>query len=157
MADLDPIRNNDPSGRWSRHSKTLALWVLIVLMAILAVQFVRGQENPSADFTYTEFRQQLAANNIHKVTVVDERKILGELRAPVSRNGHDMVQFQTTLPGSLSPDLEEKLLTQGVVVEGKRDEAGWGTIILNVAPWLLFLGFWIWVFRSMQSGGNRAF
>src|SRR6185295_12122312 len=112
MADLDPIRN-DPSGRWGRHSKTLALWVLIVLMAILAVQFVRGQENPSADFTYTEFRQQLSSNNVHKVTVVDQRKILGELRAPVSRNGHETAQFQTTLPGDLSPDLEEKLLAQG--------------------------------------------
>src|SRR5262245_57987129 len=112
MADLEPIRGNDPSGRWSRHSKTLALWVLIVLMSILAVQFVRGQENPSVDFTYTEFRQQLASNNIHKVTVVDQKKLVGELRAPVARGGQEMTNFETTLPGEMSPELEEKLLGQ---------------------------------------------
>ena len=105
MADLDPNRN-DPAGRWSRHSKTLALWVLIVLMSVLAVNFVRDQENPAADFTYTEFRQQLDANNVHKVTVVEQRRVLGELRSPVARNGQDMVAFETTLPGELSADLE---------------------------------------------------
>jgi cell division protease FtsH len=157
MADLEPIRNNDPSGRWSRHSKTLALWVLIVLMSILAVQFVRGQENPSAAFTYTEFRQQLASNNVHKVTVVDQRRIEGELRAPVVRGGQEMTSFETTLPGELSADLEQRLLDAGVVVEGKREEAGWGTILLGALPWLLFIAFWIWIFRTMQSGGNRAF
>jgi cell division protease FtsH len=157
MADLEPVRNNDPSGRWSRHSKTLALWVLIVLMSILAVQFVRGQENPSAAFTYTEFRQQLGSNNIHKVTVVDQRRVEGELRAPVVRNGQEMTNFETTLPGELTQELEEKLLAQGVIVEGKREEAGWGTILLGALPWLLFIAFWIWIFRTMQSGGNRAF
>ena len=156
MADLDPIKT-DPAGPWSRHSKTLALWVLIVLISILAVQFMSGQEESAADFTYTEFRQELDANNVHKVTVIDQRRIKGELRAAVSRNGQELVSFQTTLPGDLSPALEEKLLSQGVVVEGERDEAGWGTILLGALPWLFFLAFWIWIFRTMQSGGNRAF
>ena len=156
MADLDPPRT-DPSGPWSRNSKTLALWVLIVLMSVLAVQFVRGQEEGATDFTYTEFRQQLDADNIHKVTVIDQRRVVGELRAPVTRDGQDRVSFQTALPGDLSPALEEKMLSQGVVVEAKRDEAGWGTILLGALPWLLFIAFWIWIFRTMQSGGNRAF
>ena len=157
MADLDPLRN-DPSGRWSRHSKTLALWVIVVLMSILAVQFVRGdREEPAAEFTYTEFRQQLEADNIHQVTVIDQRRVTGELRAPVARNGQEMVGFETTLPGQLSPELEELMLAQGVVVEGKREEVGWGTILLGALPWLLFIAFWIWIFRTMQSGGNRAF
>ena len=156
MADLDPIKT-DPAGPWFRHSKTLALWVLIVLISILAVQFMSGQEESAADFTYTEFRQELDANNVHKVTVIDQRRIKGELRAAVSRNGQELVSFQTTLPGDLSPALEEKLLSQGVVVEGERDEAGWGTILLGALPWLFFLAFWIWIFRTMQSGGNRAF
>ena len=156
MADLEPPRN-DLSGRWSRNSKTLALWVLIVLMSVLAVQFMRVQEEGATDFTYTEFRQQLDADNIHKVTIIDQLRMTGELRAPVSRDGQDRVSFQTALPGDLSPALEEKLLSQGVVVEGKRGEAGWGTILLGALPWLLFIAFWIWIFRTMQSGGNRAF
>ena len=156
MADLDPVRN-EPPGRWSRHSKTLALWVLIVLMSMLVVQFMRGQEDPAAAFTYTEFRQQLDADNVHKVTVIDQRRVVGELRAPVLRNNQEMVAFETTLPGELSPEIEERMLGQGVVVEGQREEVGWGQILLGALPWLLFIAFWIWIFRTMQSGGNRAF
>jgi cell division protease FtsH len=126
-------------------------------MSVLAVQFMRVQEEGATDFTYTEFRQQLDADNIHKVTIIDQLRMTGELRAPVSRDGQDRVSFQTALPGDLSPALEEKLLSQGVVVEGKRGEAGWGTILLGALPWLLFIAFWIWIFRTMQSGGNRAF
>jgi cell division protease FtsH len=32
-----------------------------------------------------------------------------------------------------------------------------GTVLLSFLPWLLFIAFWIWIFRTMQGGGNRAF
>ena len=49
------------------------------------------------------------------------------------------------------------MLAQGVVMEGKRDEASFWTVLVSFLPWLLFIAFWIWIFRTMQSGGNRAF
>src|SRR5262245_26022907 len=119
MADFGQKNDTPPS--WSGRSKTAALWVLIGLLSILAVQFIRGQEERAASFTYSEFRQQLDANNVAKVTVIDQRRMTGELRKAVSRGGQDMTAFQTTLPGDLTPQLEEKLLAQGVVMEGKRD------------------------------------
>ena len=58
MSEQGPQRS-DQDNRWARHSKTLALWFLIVLMSILAIQLVRGQDETRAEFTYTEFVQQL--------------------------------------------------------------------------------------------------
>ena len=155
MSERDPI-GNEP-GRWGRQSKNLALMVFLGIMVFLALQLVRGQEERAAAFTYTEFREQLENDNLHKVTVIEQRRMTGELRAPVMWQGQEMVTFETTLPGELSAELEEQLLAQGVVLEGKREEAGWGTILLGALPWLLFIAFWIWIFRTMQSGGNRAF
>jgi cell division protease FtsH len=119
--------------------------------------FVRRQEEPAADLTYTEFRQQLQRDNVETVTVIDQRRMTGELREPFTRNNQEMTRFETTLPGELTPELEELMLAQGVVMEGKREEAGVWTMLLGVLPWLLFIAFWIWIFRTMQSGGNRAF
>ena len=155
MADLGS-KPNDP-GRWRNYSRTGALWAIIMLMVLFVLNWMRAQEEPSTDLTYTEFREQLENDNIERVTVIDLRRVTGQLRSPVPRNNRQVVAFETTLPGELSPDLEDQMLAQGVVMEGKRDEAGWGTILLSALPWLLFIAFWIWIFRTMQSGGNRAF
>ena len=155
MAELKPTRNEPP--RWSKHSKTGALWVIMLLLSWGAWVTMRTQGERPATFTYTEFRQQLQADNVDKVTVIDQRRVEGELRTPVTRNNQELVAFKTTLPGELSAELEERMLAQGVVMEGKRDEANFWTVLVNFLPWLLFIAFWIWIFRTMQSGGNRAF
>ncbi len=155
MAELEPTRNEPP--RWSKHSKTGALWVIMLLLSWGAWVTMRTQGERPATFTYTEFRQQLQAENVDKVTVIDQRRVEGELRTPVTRNNQELVAFETTLPGELSTELEERMLAQGVVMEGKRDEANFWTVLVSFLPWLLFIAFWIWIFRTMQSGGNRAF
>ena len=33
---------------------------------------------------------------------------------------------------------------------------GWVSILVNASPFLLLIGFWIFMMRQMQSGGNKA-
>ncbi len=159
MPDLDPMKNDQrpDNNRWSRHSKTLALWVLIVLMSVFAVQFVRGQDQSSASLSYSEFLQQLEHDNINKVTVVEGHRVEGELKAPIAKGGQQVVNFKTILPGEISQDLVSRMYDQGVVIEGENEQTGLWTLLLGALPWILFIAFWIWIFRTMQSGGNRAF
>jgi len=42
-------------------------------------------------------------------------------------------------------------------IHGDREQTGLWQFLLTALPWLLFIAFWIWIFRTMQSGGNRAF
>src|SRR5687767_7293799 len=101
MSDQGP-QKSDPD-RWARHSKTLALWVFVVLMSIFAINFVRRQEQSQTEFTYTEFRNQLESGNVYRVTIFEGRRIEGELRSPVNRDGQDLVRFRTVLPGLIAP------------------------------------------------------
>ncbi|MBW3535613.1 MAG: AAA family ATPase, partial [Gemmatimonadetes bacterium] len=126
-------------------------------MSVFAVQFMRGQEETAAELTYTEVLQQLERDNIDRITVIDGRALEGELKAPVVREGREMVSFTATWPGEVDQALLDRMYQQGVVIEGEREETGWGTLLLSALPWLLFIAFWIWIFRTMQSGGNRAF
>jgi cell division protease FtsH len=157
MSDREPFRPDD--NRASRFSRTGAFWLLIVLMSVLAFQFMKGQDTAMAEFTYTQFRSQLQSGNIRKVTVFDGRRIEGDLIAPhVDQElNQEFQRFKTILPGLISDDLVTELESEGVEISGDFDNGGWSAILLGALPWLLFIAFWIWIFRTMQGGGNRAF
>ncbi len=157
MAEQDPLRPPDDSSKMTRVSRTGAFWLLLVLMAALLVQLMRGQEQAAIEFTYTEFRTQLDADNILEVTVVESRRIEGELRAPRMEEGREFQNFTTMLPGEITAELLADMEQHDVEVSGQLETRGWGTILVTMLPWILFIAFWIWIFRTMQGGGNRAF
>ncbi|MFC1661391.1 ATP-dependent zinc metalloprotease FtsH [Gemmatimonadota bacterium] len=158
MADRDPVQNGPGTNRFSRISRTASFWVLLVLMSIVAVQIFRGQEETVTELGYSDFKEQLDAGNINEVTVIDGRVVEGELRSPIIHQEQDnVVQFRTTLPADIPETLVILMEDQGVIINAEADQQGWGTFLLGALPWLLFLAFWIWIFRTMQSGGNKAF
>jgi cell division protease FtsH len=66
--------------------------------------------------------------------------------------------FTTTLPSFVDPGLEQFLITNGVEISAKPIQEGgnpWATIFFSFGPGLLFIGFYIWLFRraSQQGGG----
>ena len=137
-------------------SKNAAFLMMMALMLLLAIQFVRGQGEQLANFTYTQFREHLAQGRIDKVTIRD-RAIEGEMRQPMMVDGQEFVNFETRLPGDVTDGLLEELESSGVVIEAEQPETGIGTLLFTALPWLLFIAFWIWIFRTMRGGGNRAF
>jgi cell division protease FtsH len=127
----------------------------MVLMFVVALQLVRGPGETLAEFNYSEFGDQLSARNIHEVTFKG-RLIEGELRAPIAREGEELIRFSLTIP----PDTEgliQRLEDADVIINAEEPQAGWGTFLLGALPWLLFIAFWLWIFRTMQGGGNKAF
>ncbi|NJD20832.1 MAG: ATP-dependent zinc metalloprotease FtsH, partial [Gemmatimonadetes bacterium] len=84
-------------------------------------------------------------------------EVEGELRAPVQEEGQDLVRFTLTLPPGAEEGLAQRLREADVIVEAEASQPGWGTYLLGALPWLLFIAFWLWIFRTMQGGGNRAF
>ena len=157
MAEQDPYRTPDDGSKMTRVSRTGAFWLLLVLMAALLVQLMRGQEDAVIEFTYTEFRTQLDADNILDVTVVESKRIEGELRAPRIEEGSEFQNFVTMLPGEISDELLADLEQHDVEISGQLETWGWGTLLVQALPWVLFIAFWIWILRTFQGGGNRAF
>jgi cell division protease FtsH len=157
MSDRDPNSQGDPGNRVSKVSRTASFWILLLLLPLLAISIFNGQEEPAAQLNYTEFKQQLASGNIRTATVIDERKVEGDLRAPIQRDGQELARYTLVLPRAIpEADLQE-LESQGVEITGEFAEQAWWGVLLGILPWLLFIAFWIWIFRSMQGGGNRAF
>ncbi len=157
MAEREPSHNDPGNNRFSRMSRTASFWILLALLSIIAVQMFRGQQEASSEFSYSEFREQLEAANIDSVMVVEGKQVEGELRSPVLHNGQETNKFHTMLPGEISDALVSRMEEQGVIISAVPERPGWGTLLITALPWLLFIAFWIWIFRTMQSGGNKAF
>jgi cell division protease FtsH len=137
-------------------SKNAAFLMMVALMLLLGVQFFRGQGQPVAELDYTTFKMHLAQDRIDKVTFRD-RAVEGELREPIVIDGQEYTVFEMHLPGDVASDLLNELEARNVVIDAEQPDGGIGTMFITVLPWLLFIAFWIWIFRTMQGGGNRAF
>jgi len=66
--------------------------------------------------------------------------------------------FETALPSFVGPDLESFLIDHGVEISAKPiDESSWTTHLFGFLPALLFIGFYIWLFRrAAQQGGGMG-
>jgi cell division protease FtsH len=66
--------------------------------------------------------------------------------------------FTTTLPSFVDPGLEQFLIANGVEISATPIQEGgnpWATIFFSFGPGLLFIGFYIWLFRrAAQQGGG---
>ena len=151
----DPIKP-DPNQRLGRMSKNAALLAIMALVLLFLIQTVKSQEGAPARISYSDFLEHLEEGRIHKI-VFRDRAMEGEFRAPITIDGAEYVSFEARTPGDVGDALVEDLRAQGVVIDAEAPEAGWGTFLLTALPWLLFIAFWIWIFRTMQGGGNKAF
>jgi cell division protease FtsH len=151
----DPIKP-DPNQRMGRISKNAAFFALLALAAMFAVQSFQAQEAAPARITYSQFMEYLDQGVIHKV-IFRDRAVDGEFSTPMLINDEEFNEFESMTPGDVGEGLLTRLDAEGVIVDAEQPQAGWGTFLLTALPWLLFIAFWIWIFRTMQGGGNKAF
>ncbi len=157
MAEREPKRQDSSKNSWSRISRAASFWILLVLLPLLMLSFLRGEEDPRYEFTFTEFRAQLAEDNVHSVKVIEEVRIEGEFREAVLRDGEEYTHFETNLLGSISDGLIEEMQDRGVILRGEPEQTPWWTFLISALPWIILILFWFWIIRMMQGGGNKAF
>ncbi|MFO7587052.1 MAG: ATP-dependent metallopeptidase FtsH/Yme1/Tma family protein, partial [Gemmatimonadota bacterium] len=141
----------------NRFMRTASFWALIVLIPLAIFQVMDTSREVQKDLTYSEFRAQLEAENISRVTITEARKIEGTFRRPLQEGGADVDSFHTLLPTDASQELLDRLESAGVEVEAKESGANWVNYLISFLPWVLIIGLWFFFFRQMQAGGSRAF
>jgi cell division protease FtsH len=157
MADRDNGAPKPPS-RWGRATRTATFWAVIVLISILLVELNMSRAVPTAEINYTQFRQQLAAGNVTEVQFVGERELRGKSRTPLQAGrGATATQFTLLLPPDASQDLLKEMNAAKVTIAANEPDMDWGAGIIRVLPWLVLIGIWVFIFRQMQSSGNKAF
>jgi len=155
MTERIPPRPTGPN--WAGLSKNLALWLLVGLLALTLYNTMNRQKDPTQEFSYSAFLGQLQAGNVAQVTVYDAKRLEGDFRTPVLQDSRPAKGFIVQLPFADNQELLTKLENAGVTIEAKESRGGFTTFLVNFVPTLIIIALWIFLFRQMQSGGNRAF
>jgi cell division protease FtsH len=152
--DSPDKRQNNP-----KRAKTLVMWVLLIMLSMVFVQFFSRERSDELQINYTSFRQHLVNDNIRAVTISD-KTIVGELINGVSMrtsNGQDVTEntFKVSIPFE-DPDLVLEMEQRNVDITARPLTTHWLSQILGWFPYLIFIAFWIFIFRQMQGGGQKG-
>ena len=144
-------------GGFSRASRTLSLWVLAFLVPFVFFQMTAGRNEQSPSVDYSVYDAQLGADNISRVTIVGGTKINGEFKNRVLVEGREVRRFSVLLPVPNSDAELERLRAKQVAIKAEPPRVSMGTILLQMLPWIIIIGIWVFLLRQMQAGGNKAF
>jgi cell division protease FtsH len=123
--------------------------VVLICVAVLLFTVVKtGQSPKETQISFTEFLQKVEDKQVAEVTIT------GSEVHGVYQN--KQLGFSTFIPVNY-PTLYDLLRTNNVVTHFKSESSNsWLGILLNASPFIVLLGFWIFMMRQMQSGGNKA-
>ncbi len=148
-----------PGGRPFR---TLAFWMLVVLLSLVAYRMYQGNfmAPPRVDVSYTHFIRDVDSGNIANLQITD-RTVTGELKreSTVKVNGREVPfkAFKTNIvgDGSTLPDRVWKA-NPGAEIDVRAAGFNWFSVLLGWLPLVIVFGAWLFLLRQMQSGGSAA-
>src|SRR6202167_3600927 len=102
---------------------------------------------------YSNFLAKVDSGNVKDVTIY-----LSPNSAEVQGEYRDGGKFRgVTIANTAIPDVTKALQDKGVLYNYKEvKDANWVNLILNLSPFIVILGIWIFFMRQMQAGGNKA-
>ena len=129
--------------------KTAVFWVVIIMVVVLFWTVVHSTKSrPDAQLSYTQLMNDVNASKIKSVS------ISGNDLHGVYKD--DNQELHAVIP-NVHQNLDDAMLAKGVDIHyNKEAGGGWVSILINAIPFVLLLGFWIFMMRQMQSGGNKA-
>jgi cell division protease FtsH len=151
--------NQKPKGprNWGKFSKTLSFWVLITLLAGTLFTYTSGSRDSAPTISYTQYREQLANNNIATAKIQGGTAIIGEFRNKISINRRPVSKFTVRLPVANSEDEVKVLNEKNVQIVAEDRSPSFGSMFLMFLPYIIIFGIWILILRQMQAGGAKAF
>ncbi len=157
-------------------SRNYFMWGWLIIAAILvAFMFWNNDGKPAETDWNTVKSEMISRGEVAKIVVVNREvaeiyltKDATERYAKQEKyknipTGSDQFQFMFTI-GSVElfdAQLKEadEEFGQNISLDYRNDKGGWGSVLLNFLPWVILIGFWIFMMRNMSGmaggpGGN---
>lgn len=154
-----PRNDRQPPPDKSRKNRSILIWLVLFLFFLMAAQFLPRRGDNAVTVSYTQFQQFLEADNIEQVTIT-EKLITGTLRqnssTVVEGANQSLREFKVYIPFD-DPELVADLMAKNVMVTAEPEATNWVGYLIAALPWLLLIGFWIFILRQMQSGQRGMF
>jgi cell division protease FtsH len=125
-----------PPPRWRRW----LVWVGL-LVSLLLLLWPRVPQGAIADYSYTDLKQKLTANQVQSVEIGSDGHIEGTLK--------DGTRFQSSYPTNLQDDEFTKLLDEKhVQVKAVGPQSSWVGVLASFLPFVLLVAFFLYLGRG---------
>lgn len=131
--------------------KNVALYLLIIFVAISAIDFFSQQQQPKVqEMHYTDFMKQVEDGQVSKVVLV-ENVIKGTLS--------DGTEFKAVMPGFPyhEDNLVDKLQAKNIDIKAENppEPPWWSSLISSLLPIVLLAALWFFFMNQTQGGGGK--
>lgn len=132
----------------SQFSKKLVLYLLIIAIAVFAIDSLAGQNTNKAEMSYTGFVQQVQQKKVESVTITNDHGIKGKLK-----NGTEFVSYAPT-----DDTLIKTLTDNGVEITAAPPEqpSWWVSLLGSAIPIIILVVVFFFIMQQTQGGGGRV-
>ena len=132
-----------------KYVRTIAFWLLLVLLAIVAAQLFTNPAPTAKQLTYTQFYSELNKNGIATATVGDT-KVTGTLTGGTA--------FVAYIPSGAQAQVTADLNAKGVnvAVAPPSSAPWWSQLLTTLFPVLLVVVLIFFIMQQTQGGGGRV-
>jgi cell division protease FtsH len=139
----------------SRFFKSAAFPILIVVVLAFFAQKLISPGTPERNTSFADFEQQLADGQVKSAVVKTKDNTIQVERT-------DKTKYEIGWPQEYGSELIDDLTAarksnriQDFNVQGSKTN-GWVSLLTYVLPFLIFIGFWIFLMNQVQGGGSKV-
>ena len=129
-------------------AKSIVFWGVLIAVTALVWAVIQNKPNP-VKATYSQFLQQVQSGQVSKAVVVADHTGAN----PVTYSLKDGSQARTVVPSDYRAALEA-MQQKMVNIEIRDASSQWLRIVVNASPFLVLLGFWVFMMRRLPPGGR---
>ncbi len=139
----------------SRFFKSAAFPILIVVVLAFFAQKLIGSSNHSPHYTFGNLIQQLDSGQVKSVSIHTKDNTVD-----VTTTGNQ--KYTVGYPDDYAATLINKAQTETTTVPGGsldvqgKTSNGWLSLLTYILPFIIFIGFWIFLMNQVQGGGSKV-
>ncbi|SDY43979.1 cell division protease FtsH [Lysobacter sp. yr284] len=130
-------------------AKNLLLWVIVAVVLMVVFQAFGPRTAGTEVLAYDQFVNQVQNDRIKEVKISDDGTTITGTRKDESK----FTTYATRDPYLINDLINHKVVTEQTPPSSSPSLI---MILVNVLPWLLFIGIWVYFMRQMQQGGSKG-
>jgi cell division protease FtsH len=139
----------------SRFFKSAAFPILIVVVLAFFAQKLIGNSSHTEKQTFGNLLTQLDAKQVKTLTLKEKDNTASVTLYPQYGGTKYTVGFPDQYTPTLIQKAEENVPPNGFDIQGRASN-GWLSLLTYILPFVIFIGFWIFLMNQVQGGGSKV-
>jgi len=149
-----PDNKNDMGPKFDFGKNKFALFFIVSLIIMFGIILFSNGSAASQEVPYSTFLNYVDSGQVTSVEILDTSDVYFTLDSQTSTGS--ALRYSTRIP-YFDDELMQNLLQSGVRVTGSTKGTSALQLILQLVPWIIFIGFFWIMYKQTQGAGGKAF